>query len=111
MFEDVPEEQIDRAISVLHSALEKMRQSQTDRPDARLIVDEFANAAAMADAACRLGKIECAVENGDQDKAAVAALLRECIREHDRLWLSRNRLGGLADSRARIERLLADSLG
>lgn len=110
MFEGVPVEQIDRANGVLRAALAKMRQSQMDRPDAKLIADEFANAAAMVEAVCKMGKMECGMQTAAQEKLAVANLLQECIREHDRLWLSRNRPGGLPDSRARLERLLALNL-
>ena len=82
-----------------------------DRPDAQLIRDEFANSVSTVVVTCRLAKIRLATKEGrnvDAEKAAAADELRHVIEEHDRLWMGRNRPGGLSDSRARLENRLAE---
>jgi hexosaminidase len=63
-----------------------------DRPDATLVRDEFANNARMVRAACLRGLARL---GGPAEDAGLLALLHS---EHQRLWLARNRPGGLADS-------------
>jgi len=96
---------IDRVMSPLSKAC-------PERPDARQIADEISNAAAMLRHACSLaiarlqttdGKISSIPENIRKE---LAADLKNIITEHRRLWLLRNREGGLVDSAARMERLL-----
>jgi hexosaminidase len=62
----------------------------------KLILDEFANAAAMLRHACRMGlsKLEPA--------RITATDILPVSTEHRRLWLARNRPGGLDDSAARL---------
>ena len=82
------------------------------RPDAELIADEFRNAAALLRHACRLGIARLQAESGEiasipvEMRRALASELEEIVAEYRRLWLSRNRPGGLADSVGRMERLL-----
>jgi hypothetical protein len=66
----------------------------------KLIQDEFANAAGMLRHACRIGMSKL-------DPTAIAPALVEedvqrIIAEHHRLWLARNRPGGLEDSAGRL---------
>jgi len=82
------------------------------RPDAELIADEFRNAAALLRHACRLGIARLHAESGEitsipaETRRALASQLEGTMAEYRRLWLSRNRPGGLADSVGRMERLL-----
>ena len=96
---------IDRVMSPLP-------QARMEHPDAQQIADEVSNAAALLRHACCLaiarlqttdGKIDSMPENICKE---LAADLRKIITEHKRLWLLRNREGGLVDSAARMEKIL-----
>lgn len=80
--------------------------------DAELVVDEFRVAAGLLAHACKNGiaRLEAGTSTADLPAGARAALaddLAPLLSEYRRLWLARNRLGGLADSVARLDRLLA----
>jgi len=70
------------------------------RPDAALVQAEYRQAARMLQHACRRVLQE--------NPAALKTDLQEIIVEHQRLWLARNRPGGLPDSVRRLEARLAD---
>lgn len=72
-----------------------LTQARMERPDAALIADEFANAARLLIHACDRGL--------GAPRAELAGQMRAIIAEHRRLWLARNRPGGLADSVGRME--------
>ena len=99
------QEYVDRAIAPLS-------QARMARPDAELIADEFRHAAALLRHACRLGIARLQTESGEiaaiplETRRALASELKEIVAEYRRLWLARNRPGGLADSVGRMERLL-----
>jgi hypothetical protein len=89
-----------------------LSKARMERPDAQQIADEISNAAALLRHSCCLaiarlqttdGKISSIPENTRKE---LAADLKNIITEHKRLWLLRNREGGLVDSAARMERLL-----
>jgi hypothetical protein len=59
--------------------------------------------------ACRLGQL---IQDGDTDPTGSATRcklldqdMREIVREYERIWLARNRPGGLPDSVARLEKV------
>jgi hypothetical protein len=83
----------------LETALAGLSAKGMRRPDANLIVDELANNARMALHACRLGL---AVSRSEVDRGDLRRELAEdlsgIITERRRLWLARNREGGLVDS-------------
>ncbi len=90
---------------------ERLAGIRSTRPDADLIVAELRNAIALvrvltADARARLGVGGALANVGVSERAELAEALRPVIVEHERLWLLRNRPGGLPDSRAWLERLL-----
>ncbi|MGA2585095.1 MAG: family 20 glycosylhydrolase [Tepidisphaeraceae bacterium] len=85
----ITREAMEATESAIASAIAPLDSAKMDRPDADLIRDEFRNAAAMLRAACRRGL----GENPSMD---------EIIHEHRRLWLARNRPGGLEDSILRL---------
>jgi hypothetical protein len=92
--------ELDRLGGMLPAA--QMRCSDADliRREARWVADTLHLAARLG-----LARLE-----GDLDPATRAALaydLRPLIARHRALWLARNRPGGLDDSVARLERLLA----
>jgi len=79
---------------------ERLQHTQMERDDAGLIIDELNNAIRMI----RLGAltrhyVQWMREYGHNDKLELLAdmkqLIDEIITEHERLWLARNRSGGL----------------
>lgn len=84
-------------ITAVGASLPQMRPA---RPDAAWLRDEFALAIRTAQFACRLGL--------KQDPLTLGSELRAIMGEHQRLWLQRNRPGGLLDSLRRFQVRLAD---
>jgi len=81
------------------------------RADATLIVDELKNSIALVrvlgdDARARLAVGGALAKVNPAVRHQLADRLRPVIREHERLWLERNRPGGLRESRAWLEHLL-----
>jgi len=92
----------------LASVVDRMRQARMARPDAELIVAEFAHNARMAATACRLGRLALARETGSGARARLVPDFEAILEEHRRVWLARNRPGGLADSLRVLETRLKE---
>ncbi len=90
------------------SAIDRMCQARMARPDAALIVAEFAHNARMAVAACRLGRLLLDRDTSARGRAGVAHELELVVAEHRRVWLARNRPGGLEDSLRVLETRLKE---
>jgi hypothetical protein len=88
------EQAIDAAIAPLDLA-------QMSIADADLIQAEFCNAALMLKYACGLGRYELRIDRAFESESPLA--IRSLANEHRRLWLARNRPGGLLDSVKRLE--------
>ncbi len=89
----------------------RLTRSGARRPDADLLAAELRNAMALvrvltADARARLDVGGALGTVGAPARADLADALRPVITEHERLWLARNRPGGLRESRAWLEHLL-----
>jgi DNA polymerase III psi subunit len=93
----------------IEGVVKRLARARMARPDAVLIQDEFANAARMLVHACDRGqwRLKPAAKAGTV-KVKLARDLRMIIGEHRRLWLARNRPGGLKDSIRRLETRLSD---
>ena len=87
---------LDAAEQALMDAMVGIGRSQLQRPDGQLIIDEFRNAGAMTQLAINLGRAQLGETSVDHDRHAWV------VSEHRRLWLQRNRPGGLEDSLARL---------
>ena len=99
LFKDVTADEFDAAQALVDAALAPLDRAQMDRFDAQLIKDELRNGAAMLRYACERGR-RWLRENrlpprGDATISAIA-------QEHRRLWLARNRPGGLDSSVSRL---------
>ena len=88
--------------------MDRMRGARMDRPDAALIVDEFANNARMAVTGCRMGRLIVSKKLEQQSRSLIAPDIDVIRTEHRRLWLARNRPGGLTDSLRVFETRQAD---
>jgi hexosaminidase len=76
-------------------------------PEAELIKRELANAGRLLQHACRRALQRIATGEPAALNADLLADLEEAIAEHEALWLARNRVGGLRESLAQFDRLLA----
>jgi hexosaminidase len=104
--------ELDAVEAILIDANARIDRSHPRRADARLLKDELRNGSALVailtrDARARLlvGGTIGLVDRQARD--ALAASLRPVIAEHRRLWLARNRPGGLDDSTTWLEHLLS----
>ena len=104
-FAELPSANLDRTLAAIDRAMSGLGQAQMARPDAALIVQEYENTARLMRHACR--RIALA-QGRPADRLELNQDLGAIIEEYRRLWLARNRPGGLADSVARLERARQD---
>jgi hypothetical protein len=84
------------AVDHIMAALPRARMG---RPDAGTVRDEFTNTARLLRYACSHGEVLCNPEKVTPAlKRHLAADMRDILGEHRRLWVARNRVGGLQDS-------------
>jgi len=84
---------LDAAAAAIDAAVAPLSKAQSQRSDAGLVADEFRNAAAVLRRAIAMA--QGASRDGGES-------LRALVTEHRRLWLARNRPGGLGDSADRL---------
>ena len=88
----------------IDGVMNRLQRAAMKRPDAALIMDEFRNAARLMHHACDRGIL---TRRGQmtkpEERARLASDLKSIAAEHRRLWLARNRPGGLAESVGRLE--------
>jgi hypothetical protein len=108
------QEGLEHAIAHVDRTIAALPRAQVDRPDAALVAEEFAWAADFLRLGARIGlarlRAGASAPAGAipaETRAGLASDLRNLIERHRRLWLQRNRPGGLDDSAARLERALA----
>lgn len=109
-YQRLPREVFEKALAAIDSAMQPLSRARITRPDAVLIVQEFELTARLLRHACQRGLLLL-----DSGQAEVTELcreldedLRQIIAEYERLWLARNRYGGLIDSVARLEKARID---
>jgi hexosaminidase len=88
--ETVTRETLGQTRDFVAAIMERIPRARMSCPDAALVADEFMNAGRMLMAACH----------------RLPAEMNPIIAEHRRLWLARNRPGGLGDSLVNLERRL-----
>ncbi len=92
--------------------MSKLDKAEIDRPDAGYILDEIRQVARLIDHACDLATARLNAE--DKKTANIPKPIREKLavdmraieKNHRKLWLRRNREGGLGDSLSRMENQL-----
>ncbi|MBI3734050.1 MAG: family 20 glycosylhydrolase [Chloroflexi bacterium] len=99
----------ERAMDAIADAMRPIGKQKMRRADAALIADEYECAADLLHHACGLGLL--AFEDDPKVarplKRKLAADMKRLVKEYRRLWLARNREGGLNDSAARLENVRA----
>jgi hypothetical protein len=112
-YESVTPARLKATLKAIDRAMKGLSKAKMQRPDAKLITAEFENTAHLLRHACKRGLL--ALEKSEAQAARLRAELRDdlkpIVREYKRLWLARNRPGGLADSAARFEQALQDYRG
>ncbi|HWQ15119.1 MAG TPA: glycoside hydrolase family 20 zincin-like fold domain-containing protein [Roseiflexaceae bacterium] len=95
----------DAALAAIDAAMQPMARARMRRPDAAQIAQEYELVARLLRHACRRGQFMAEPEGpgGQARRRLLDEDMREIIREYERLWLARNRPGGLPDSLARLE--------
>jgi hexosaminidase len=102
--DDLTPADFERTLQAIDAALAPMDRAQMERPDAALIRREFELAARLLRHACHHALMRM---TSHPTRDALAADLTEIIQMYRAIWLARNRPGGLADSVARFQSLLA----
>lgn len=109
--EGVTAETLRQTQAYLEEVAAPLGQARMQRSDAELILAEYANAVRMLRHACERGL---AIREGrlvsSEVRNHLAADLRTILGEHRRLWMARNREGGLQDSARRLEQRLEEYL-
>lgn len=101
----------DETSDALASLAGRLNPLRMRRPDAEQIVDEYQCAIEMADIGCAIGAAKFARTTGASatklrpQYRRAAKRLDAVLPEYERLWLERNRAGGLRDSSARVASL------
>jgi hypothetical protein len=106
LYEDVTVGQYEHAEQAIGKSMARIGEARIFRADARLIADELHNAAAMLRYACEHGITLRDSRAVPERTSQLAQDLRRIVEEHRRLWLARNRPGGLDDSAERLGRNL-----
>jgi len=105
LFPELPKADFQSVESAIVQAMAPLTDSKMERHDANFIIDEYKNTARILRHACRRGLL--LRNNSDADMAKLRRVLdsdiQDIIVEHRRLWLERNRPGGLDDSVNRFE--------
>jgi hypothetical protein len=106
LYEGVTAEEYARGEAAVGPILERLGGGRMRRADAGLIADEFAFAGELLAHACRRGRF--LFDRGLESAEELEAEIRRLAAEHRRIWLARNRSGGLAESAGRLEKTAGD---
>jgi hexosaminidase len=101
---------LNRALEAIDQAMQPLGSAQMLRPDAGLVIHEFGHTARLLRHACRRGLLALEADTGKAAslKRALDQDMREITADYRHIWLARNRVGGLADSMARLEQARAN---
>jgi hypothetical protein len=100
-----------KALAGIDAVMARWPQGRSSRPDADLIQREYAWIADMMRHACRRGLwVLAGTDRRSSERVALAEDADRLIGEYRDLWLARSRLGGLADSAGRLERMRQEYL-
>lgn len=106
--EGLSEENLNKTLAYLERIAQELPNTSLQHPQAELIRREFMWTARMLIHACRRGLWALAKARSNEDTGLRQELAREAeelLAEHGTIWLARNRVGGLRDSQARLEKI------
>ncbi|HPH95507.1 MAG TPA: glycoside hydrolase family 20 zincin-like fold domain-containing protein [Anaerolineaceae bacterium] len=103
-----PEGFIAKTQAALDAAMAQMDGQAMQRPDAELVAAEFRLTAKMMQHA--LNRLDFFLTQDKRKAAGLRTELEEILAEYRRIWLERNRPGGLVESIGRLEALRKDYL-
>jgi hypothetical protein len=106
LWEPITRAEFDDAERRIDDILGRLASAKSDRSDAELIRAEIHNGAEMLRHACRRGRWR--LDPSTESRDRLRQHLGDIIAEHKRLWLARNRPGGLDDSLEQLQRPLRD---
>jgi hypothetical protein len=106
LYQDVTVEEWGKYERAMEEAIAPLDGARMERGDAGVIVEEWRNAGRMIRHGCRRGRWMLDQSLGRKDELGVE--MREIVGHHRRLWLARNRVGGVQDSTGRLELRLAE---
>jgi hypothetical protein len=100
-------ESFERALAAVGDAMAPIENQRMQRADAALVMDEFETAAGLLNHAAKFGQWALLSDPpaARAQQARLADELNELISNYRRLWLARNRPGGLKDSVVRLEKI------
>ncbi len=99
-------EVFNRTLDAIEEAIKPLEYAHSKRSDAKLLNAEFALCARMLQHAVRRGLLVTGTQS--MNYQVLNDDLSDIIDEYQRIWLARNRPGGLKDSRARLEHARSD---
>jgi len=104
-FINLPLDAYRRAESAIEESMVPIAKAKIERPDSTLILDEYRNTARLLRHACRRGLLLTNSKGFDvaRFQRELDTDMGEIIAEYKRIWLARNRPGGLKDSVGRLE--------
>ncbi len=106
--EGVTAESLRSTVEFIDAAAARAATAPLQITDAALVRDEVANGARMLRHACQRGICLYGVEPDAHIRGSLLEDLVWVLGEHRRLWMARNREGGLQDSAARLQERLSD---
>jgi hypothetical protein len=104
--ESVTEEQIRHTLKAIDAAMAPLGDARSTSPDADLTNREFRFSAHTLRHACYRMLSAFGIEEKSKDE--LGSDMDDIMREHEAVWLARNRPGGLADSMERFQRSKMD---
>ena len=105
-------ENLEKTLNFIDRVMAPLPREKMSSPDSQQIIDELSNAAALLRHACRMAIARLEADGGRVEdiptniRNELTRDLQNIIKEHKRLWLLRNRQGGLSDSVKAMENLL-----
>jgi len=103
----------EQTIAYIQTELEKFNQTQLNCWDADIVHLEFNQACNLTLHSCELALAKLSTDDGyftnipPSQKEALRISLNELVANHRRIWLMRNRIGGLDDSARKMTNVLA----
>lgn len=111
-FAKLNKDNLSKTIEYIDQTLVDIDKADMERDDAELIVNELELGARLLRHACKYGILRVSAENryprkvSLEDKKALSQEFEDIIKDFEKLWVVRNRVGGLDDSVDKMESFL-----